>query len=184
MVRCGNGSGWWRSRRSCSSPRTGRCRPSAAASTRTRCAGRPTSCWRGNPVNAPTLAFALVAGAVAAFNPCGFALLPAYLGLQVATGEGKAAPVGRAVRFTFGMTVGFVAVFGAVGLVLAPLTGSIERYLPVVTVVIGMLLVGGGGWLLAGRHLALPGLSGWGRAPTAGWWSAGGDGGSVALGCP
>ena len=132
-------------------------------------------------MNAPTLAFALVAGAVAAFNPCGFALLPAYLGLQVATGEGKAAPMGRAVRFTFGMTVGFVAVFGTVGLVLAPLTVSIERYLPVVTVVIGVLLVGVGGWLLTGRHLALPGLSGWGRAPTAGWWSQVGYGVAFAL---
>ncbi len=30
------------------------------------------------------LAFTLVAEAVAAFNPCGFALLPAYLGLLVA----------------------------------------------------------------------------------------------------
>ena len=34
-------------------------------------------------MSASILAFALVAGAVAAFNPCGFALLPAYLGLLV-----------------------------------------------------------------------------------------------------
>jgi cytochrome c-type biogenesis protein len=133
-------------------------------------------------MSAPILTFALVAGAVATFNPCGFALLPAYLGLQVTTGGGeRAALVGRAVRFSIGMTVGFVAVFGTVGLVLAPLSVSIERYLPVVTVVIGVLLVGAGGWLLAGRQLGIPGLSGRGTAPTEGWWSQVGYGVSFAL---
>jgi len=71
------------------------------------------------------LALALLAGAVAAFNPCGFALLPAYLSLLVADGpSGEPPPAGghrtlsavrTALRFTSGMTVGFVAVFGAFG---------------------------------------------------------------------
>ena len=43
------------------------------------------------------LAFALVAGAVAAVNPCGFALLPAYLGLLVAGEQAGAVP--RALPF-------------------------------------------------------------------------------------
>jgi cytochrome c-type biogenesis protein len=132
-------------------------------------------------VSASILAFALVAGAVAAFNPCGFALLPAYLGLLVAPASGGRTGLGRPVRFAAGMTLGFVAVFGAVGLVLAPLAVSIERYLPLVTVVIGVLLVGMGVWLVAGRHLALPGLAGRGTAPTAGWWSQIGYGVSFAL---
>ena len=39
------------------------------------------------------LTLALVAGAVAAFNPCGFALLPAYLSLLVASpAQGQGAP--------------------------------------------------------------------------------------------
>lgn len=130
------------------------------------------------------LAFALVAGAVAAFNPCGFALLPAYLGLLVADEApgGRAAAVGRAARFAAGMSVGFVAVFGLVGAVLAPLALSIERYLPIVTVVMGVVLVGLGGWLLAGRQLGIRGLAGHGSAPTAaGWWSQIGYGVSFAL---
>ncbi len=128
-------------------------------------------------------AFALVAGGVAAFNPCGFALLPAYLGLLVAGdgGSGRAAAVGRAVRFAAGMTVGFVAVFGVAAAVLVPLAVTFERYLPIVTVVIGIVLVGLGGWLLAGRHLAIPGLAGHGNAPTASWWSQIGYGASFAL---
>jgi cytochrome c biogenesis protein CcdA len=46
---------------------------------------------------------------------------------------------------------------------------------------IGVLLVGVGTWLVAGRHLALPGLAGRGTAPTAGWWSQVGYGVSFAL---
>ena len=77
------------------------------------------------------LVLALVAGAVAAFNPCGFALLPAYLALLVAdspgTGRGsRAAAVARAVRFSAGMTVGFVAVFGLFGAVITSLAISVE----------------------------------------------------------
>lgn len=137
-------------------------------------------------MSSATLAFALAAGGVAAFNPCGFALLPAYLGLLVAgdgpTGAGgRAAAVIRAVRFSAGMTAGFVAVFGLVGVVLAPLAVSIEPYLPVVTVVMGIVLVGAGGWLLAGRHLGIPGMVGRGSAPSASWWSQIGYGVSFAL---
>ena len=117
-------------------------------------------------VDPAALAFALVAGAVAAFNPCGFALLPAYLGLLVAGEQAGAVP--RALRFAGGMTVGFVAVFGLVGVLLAPLALSLERYLPAVAVVVGVLLVGLGCWLLAGKTLAVPGLAGRGSAPTGG----------------
>jgi cytochrome c-type biogenesis protein len=135
-------------------------------------------------LSSAALGFALVAGAVSAFNPCGFALLPAYLGLLV-SGEapgGRPAALRRAVRFAAGMTVGFVAVFGLVGAVLAPLALSIERYLPIVTVVMGVALVGLGGWLLAGRRVAIRGLAGRGSAPTAArWWSQVGYGVSFAL---
>lgn len=122
------------------------------------------------------LGFALVAGAVAAFNPCGFALLPAYLGLLVGDERGRA--VAGAVRFAGGMTVGFVAVFGLVGVVLAPLVGSLARYLPVVALVIGVLLVGLGAWMLTGRTIAVPGPAGRG-APRR--WSPVGYGVSFAL---
>lgn len=137
-------------------------------------------------VDQAVIALALVAGAVAAFNPCGFALLPAYLGLLVVqegtVGSGRAATMRRAVRFAGGMTVGFVAVFGLVGAVLTPLALSFERYLPIVTMVMGVVLVGTGGWLLAGRELAIPGLAGHGSAPTAAsWWSQIGYGASFAL---
>jgi len=134
-------------------------------------------------MNQTVLALALVAGGVAAFNPCGFALLPAYLGLLAADeSPGRRAAVTlRAVRFAAGMTVGFVAVFGLAGLVLSTLALSIEPYLPVVTVVIGIILIGLGAWLLAGKHLAIPGLAGHGSAPSAMWLTQIGYGVSFAL---
>lgn len=95
------------------------------------------------------LALALAAGLVAAFNPCGFALLPSYLALLLAGPGG----VGRALRLSAAMTAGFVTVFGAFGLVLSLVTAPIQRYLPWATVVIGLVLVLLGVWLLAGREL-------------------------------
>jgi cytochrome c biogenesis protein CcdA len=99
------------------------------------------------------ISFALAAGLVAAFNPCGFALLPSYLALLVATpGAGG---VWRALRLSTAMTAGFVTVFGIFGLVISVLTVSIQPYLPWVTVVVGVGLIALGGWLLTGRELVL-----------------------------
>lgn len=122
-----------------------------------------------------TLALALLAGAAAAFNPCGFALLPAYLAVQV-TGADR--PLVRAARFTAGMAGGFVAVFGIAGLALAPLSAA-GRWLPVVTVALGAALVAGGVALLLGRGPALWHVRG--RAPGASWRAQLGYGVTFAL---
>jgi cytochrome c-type biogenesis protein len=103
---------------------------------------------------ADDLAFALLAGMLAAVNPCGFAMLPGYLALVVA-GESRAARVGRALLASGVMTAGFVAVFGVFGLVGAPFAETVQRNLPVVTIVVGALLVVMGGVLLAGKELYL-----------------------------
>ncbi|MEO3859838.1 cytochrome c biogenesis protein CcdA [Acrocarpospora sp. B8E8] len=102
------------------------------------------------------LALALAAGLVAAFNPCGFAMLPAYLTLLI-TDDGVAGrgPVLRALALSAAMTAGFVTVFGLFGLVVTPLAVSIGRYLPWVTIAIGVALLGLGLWLLTGRELLI-----------------------------
>lgn len=109
---------------------------------------------------------AVAAGLVAAVNPCGFALLPAYLAFLVGreTG-GRAAAVGRAVAFTAAVTVGFVAVFGVFGVFAAPVADVVARNAPWVGIVVGLVLVGVGGWLLAGRSLPLPTPHSGGGAP-------------------
>ncbi|NNH70593.1 cytochrome c biogenesis protein CcdA [Nocardia uniformis] len=121
-------------------------------------------------MTAQTLGFALAAGLVAALNPCGFALLPGYLMLVVAgegTAPGRLTAVGRALAATAVMAAGFVVVFGTFGLVIAPLTTSVLRYLPAVTVIVGLVLLAVGGWMLAGREITvlLPKLAR--GAPTA-----------------
>ncbi|HMG31585.1 MAG TPA: cytochrome c biogenesis protein CcdA, partial [Jiangellaceae bacterium] len=114
-----------------------------------------------------SLILALTAGMVAALNPCGFALLPAYLTLLVRRTAGGN-PVGRALGATAAMTAGFVAVFGAFGLVVVPLALSLGTVLSWATVVVGAALVLLGVWLLSGRELLvrLPRLGG--GAPTGG----------------
>ncbi|MBA3289282.1 MAG: cytochrome c biogenesis protein CcdA [Acidimicrobiia bacterium] len=93
----------------------------------------------------------------ATVNPCGFALLPAYLSAFVGLDHhgGRAGAVGRALAVSAVLTVGFVAVFGAFGLIVTPLALRIEQYLPWVTIVIGVGLVGLGVALLMGRQLVL-----------------------------
>jgi cytochrome c-type biogenesis protein len=109
-----------------------------------------------------TLLLAVTAGMLGAVNPCGFALLPAYLSVLVAGdgGDGSRSTVvavGRALRCTAALTAGYVAVFGAFGLVLAPLSRVLLPRLPWLTVVFGLALLALGGWLLAGRSLPNPG---------------------------
>lgn len=103
-----------------------------------------------------TAALALGAGMLAALNPCGFALLPAYLTLLI-TGDQptRLVAVARALKLTAAMTAGFTAVFAVFGLVIAPVASSAQRYLPWFTVVVGIVLAGAGLWLLTGRSLTL-----------------------------
>lgn len=100
------------------------------------------------------IGLAFGAGLVAALNPCGFAMLPAYLALVVrGEGTGVLAALGRAVAATAAMAVGFVAVFGTFGLLTVSAASTVQRYLPYVTVLIGIALVALGIWFLLGREL-------------------------------
>ena len=115
-------------------------------------------------IDAP-LAFAFSAGLVAAFNPCGFAMLPAYLsyflGVEDAAGDDAGVGITRALRVGMLVTAGFVAVFGVVGVLVSNLSVTIEEYLPWVTIVIGLGLVVLGIAMLRGFELtvALPKLN-------------------------
>ncbi len=104
---------------------------------------------------------AFAAGLVAALNPCGFAMLPAYLLLVVRgqqSGEQSSGPralasIGRALAATVGMSLGFLTVFGLFGVLTISAGSTVQRYLPYVTVLIGLVLLLLGIWLLSGREL-------------------------------
>ncbi len=101
-------------------------------------------------------AFAL--GMVALINPCGFALLPAYLGFFLGLEDDEAEKrsiilsLNRSQTVGLSMSAGFLAVFGILGLFLAgTITGLQESgWLPRATVVIGIALVGLGIAMFAG----------------------------------
>jgi cytochrome c biogenesis protein CcdA len=139
-------------------------------------------------VNQGLVGLALAAGLVAALNPCGFAMLPAYLLLvvrgqpqEVSSGEWMA--VGRALAATAGMALGFMAVFGSFGALTISAASTVQRYLPYGTVAIGLILIALGGWLLTGRELTAltPRPLGPRWAPTARLWSMFGYGVSYAI---
>ena len=105
------------------------------------------------------LGFAFGAGIAAAFNPCGFAMLPAYMGLYLGIHDERNTPsfagqIGKALLIGGSVTAGFVLLFAAAGAVIGlgarSVVGSI---LPWVGLGIGVLLTVAGAWLLSGGKL-------------------------------
>ncbi|MFM7063864.1 MAG: cytochrome c biogenesis CcdA family protein [Actinomycetes bacterium] len=124
------------------------------------------------------LALAFTAGMVATVNPCGFALLPAYLtyflGLEndaASQPGGRYNPVRRALAVSAAVTLGFVAVFGVMGLVWSSFAEVVGQRLPYATFVIGLGLVAVGIAMLRGYEpvvrLPMVQLSGEGRELTS-----------------
>jgi cytochrome c biogenesis protein CcdA len=130
------------------------------------------------------ISLAFAAGLVAALNPCGFAMLPAYLVLVVrgerADSPGPAA-AGRAVVATAAMSMGFLTVFGLFGALTISAGATVQRYLPYLVVVIGVVVVALGIWLLSGRELTLASSRRGRWAPTARLGSMYGYGVSYAI---
>ena len=105
------------------------------------------------------LGFAFGAGIAAAFNPCGFAMLPAYMGLYLGIHDERNNPsfvgqLGKALLIGGSVTAGFVLLFAAAGAVIGlgarSVVGSV---LPWVGLGIGVLLTIAGAWLLSGGKL-------------------------------
>jgi len=96
---------------------------------------------------------------VAAVNPCGFAMLPAYLSLYLGAHEegfDKHPSMSRLPRaLLVGATVssGFVVLFGLAGLVISAGATLLLEVMPALGIVIGGVLVLVGIWMLAGRTL-------------------------------
>ncbi len=103
--------------------------------------------------------FAFGAGMVAAANPCGFAMLPAYLSLYLGAEEedfekrSTSSRLLRALLVGVVVSLGFVLLFSAVGLVVSAGGTAILAAMPFLGALIGAALVGLGLWMLAGRTL-------------------------------
>ena len=105
--------------------------------------------------------FAFGAGMLAAVNPCGFVMLPAYLTLYIGDEtedqrkglRGVTARSARAVYISLTMGLGFVVLFGAAGLVVGLSQEAVRVALPWIGFVMGFLITGLGAYILAGGKL-------------------------------
>lgn len=93
------------------------------------------------------LAVPLSLGLVAAFNPCGFAMLPAYtsyfLGLESDEEANTARNIIRGLIVGLTMTAGFVAVFGVIGVLTSTLISesTLSKNAPYLTFAFGLLMI-------------------------------------------
>ena len=106
------------------------------------------------------LGFAYAAGMVSAVNPCGFVMLPAYLGLYLGVNDkdaGKVNPllhVFRALKVGGSVTMGFVVLFGAAGILMSVgARAAVVDILPYLGLVIGIALALAGSWMVGGGKL-------------------------------
>jgi cytochrome c biogenesis protein CcdA len=122
-------------------------------------------------IDAP-FALAFTAGMVATVNPCGFAMLPAYLGYFLGiegatTGDGDHATAGLVRALVVGAVVsaGFLVLFAVAGALVSWTSFGVGEASPYLTVVIGLVLVALGLRFLTGwtPRLALPRLDRGGR---------------------
>lgn len=102
------------------------------------------------------LATAFTAGLVAAVNPCGFPMLPAYLSWFIGMDDEQIDPghrVPRALLSGLSVSFGFLVVFAGLGIPINAGFSGIYRAMPWFTIVIGTAFVGLGVAMLRGYRL-------------------------------
>ena len=105
------------------------------------------------------LGFAFAAGMASAVNPCGFAMLPAYLGLYMGSQDkdgdrpGLVRRLRRAVLVGGAVTGGFVLLFGVAGLIIGGGARTVVDVIPWLGLSIGILLAIAGAWMVGGGKL-------------------------------
>jgi cytochrome c-type biogenesis protein len=106
------------------------------------------------------LSLAFVSGGLAALNPCGFPLLPAFLSFYVGAGEARLprAPTRVAQGLAVGLlvTAGFLGLFTLIGLPITFGATAVARTVPLAGIALGIVLSASGLVALSGRQLRLP----------------------------
>lgn len=101
-----------------------------------------------------SFAYSLLLGMFAAVNPCGFVLLPTYLlyflGLEAGNADTQRAGIKRALLVGGAVSAGFITVFLIVGTVSRLFTSGIVANAKYASLVIGVAMMIGGGFMLAG----------------------------------
>jgi cytochrome c-type biogenesis protein len=103
-------------------------------------------------------AYAFTTGMLATVNPCGFAMLPAYLSFFLgvdgtATRTSSAARIRRAIAVSLAVSLGFLTVFTAVGAAVRAGGDVLIDWAEYITIPIGLALAALGVALMLGYHL-------------------------------
>jgi cytochrome c biogenesis protein CcdA len=109
------------------------------------------------------LALAFGAGLLAPVNPCGFAVLPAFMAYAIgadtdtatSTGRGVATRLAGGLRAGIALTLGFAGTFTIIGLLLAIGMRSLIGVVPWAAALLGGVLAVGGIAMLLGRQIPL-----------------------------
>jgi len=99
--------------------------------------------------------FAFTAGAIAAFNPCGIAMFPAYVGFRLATGthmDGTLAILMEGFKLGLLLTLGFIVVFSFIGLLMVIGVRVVGHFLPFASVLTGIGLISLGVWSIVTKR--------------------------------
>jgi cytochrome c-type biogenesis protein len=139
--------------------------------------------------------YAFLLGVVAAFNPCGFALLPAYLGLYLndhqAGDDDLAARTKRSLKVSLVVAGAFTVLFGVTGALFSLASTLIVRLLPWVGLGVGVVLIIAGGMTIGGKFMTFDAAQqvasklgrGAGTSSTRGYAAFGLAYGLASLGC-
>jgi cytochrome c-type biogenesis protein len=118
------------------------------------------------------IAVALVAGSLAAVNPCGFPLLPAFLSYYLGIDDRRlpSAPSRAAQGLLVGtiVSVGFLGVFAALAIPISYGANRLTSAVPWAGLAVGAGMIVGGALAVAGRPLGLRLLPGLGARPGRG----------------
>lgn len=111
-------------------------------------------------------AFPFGVGMLAAFNPCGFAMLPTWIGYFIGTDapeDTRVRALTRGLRVGAIMTLGFITLFGGIGVLIAAFLsqGTVTEYVGYITVGLGIVLIPLGIAMFRGHqvNLKVPKLS-------------------------
>lgn len=118
--------------------------------------------WVTNLGDLLPFGFAFVAGMVAAVNPCGFVMLPAYLTIYLRDASdvdddtslaGSAKRGSKAVYVSLAMGLGFIALFGTAGLLVSASQELVKEALPWIGFTLGILMALIGAYILLGGKI-------------------------------
>jgi cytochrome c-type biogenesis protein len=117
--------------------------------------------WMDQIADYLQVGYAFGAGMVSAVNPCGFAMLPVYLSLYLGVEDRNfqrrplVYRLAKAIWVAGVVTSGFSVLFGMFGIIVSAGGTALVRYMPWISVLVGILLILLGLWLLAGKHLSI-----------------------------